>query len=127
MFILKQNILVRPCLLPRFGKSEHITPVLYYFHGLLMELIIECCFILIRTLLDQTPPYICEIVSKYKPRRQLRSSEKCMLVIPKNRTQRFDLFFLYASAKLWKDVCGDRLAERTLMLFFKCTESFKLL
>ena len=29
---------------------------------------------------DHVPPNICDMITKNKPRRQLRSSEKCMLV-----------------------------------------------
>ena len=57
---------------------------------------------LLYTFYDHERPYICDMITKYKQRKQLRSSDKCMLVVPKIRTKEYDArSFLYASATLW--------------------------
>ena len=72
--------------------------------------------LLLYTFYDHAPPYTCEMVTKYKPRRQLRSSGKCMLVVSKNRTKGYDArSFLYASATL----CDNRLTEADSIAVFK--------
>ena len=71
-----QNYAAR--LILRFGKSEHITHVLYYPHWLLVELSVEYKVLL----------YTYEaFYDLNNPRRQLRSSGKCMLVVQKYSTK----------------------------------------
>ena len=68
----------------------------------------------------RAPPYICEIVTKYEPRRQLRRSGKCMLVVPKIRTKGDGARSLfYASAMLRNYVFDDRLTEADSVAVFK--------
>ena len=105
-----QNYSARSIL--RFGKSEHMTPMLYYLHSWL-HLDYK---LLLYSFYDHAPLYTCEMVTKYKPRRQLRSSGKCMLVVSKNRTKGYDArSFLYASATL----CDNRLTEADSIAVFK--------
>ena len=40
-----------------------------------------------KTFYDHAPPDICDMITKYKQKRQLRSSDKCMLVVSKIRTK----------------------------------------
>ena len=56
--------------IPRFGKNEHITLELYYFHCLPVELRVDHKMLL----------YIYKALHGHSPRRQLRSSGKSMLV-----------------------------------------------
>ena len=116
-----QNYAAR--LILRFGRSEHITPVLYYLHWLPVELRVDYKMLLYtyKAFYDHAPPYICDMITKYKPRRQLRSSDKCMLVVPKIRTKGYGArSFLYASATLLNELCDDRLTEaNSVLLSFK--------
>ena len=84
-----QNYAAR--LILRFGRSEHITPVLYYLHWLSVELRVDYKMLLYtyKAFYEHAPPYICDMITKYKPRRQLISSDKCMLVVPKIRTKEY--------------------------------------
>ena len=60
------------------------------------------------------------MITKYRSRRQLRSSGKCMFVVPKIRTKGYGAqSFLYASAMLWNDLCDDRLTEADSVAVFK--------
>ena len=63
---------------------------------------------------------IFAIVTKYEPRRQLKSSSKCMYVVPKVRTKKYGArSFLYASVMLWNGLCDDRLTEADSIAVFK--------
>ena len=91
-------------LILRFGKSEHIKSVLYYIDWLPVELRVDYNVLLwmFRVFYDHAPFYIFEMVTKYKPRRRLRSNDKCMLVVTKNRTTKYRArSFLYVSATLY--------------------------
>ena len=50
----------------------------------------------IRSYLSDRLTYICDMVTKYRPRRQLRSSDRCMLVVPKIKTKGYgaQIFFV---------------------------------
>ena len=70
-------------------------------------LITKCCSIQI--MYDHPPPYFCEIVIKYKLKRQIRSSGKCMYVVLKISSKGYGArSFLYASATLSNELCDDR-------------------
>ena len=70
-------------------------------------LITKCCLILNY----YAPVYICEIVAKY---------DKCMLVVPKSRTNGYGArFFLYISAMLWNYLCDDCLTEADSVAVFE--------
>ena len=59
-----------------------------------------------KALNNHAPPYINEMMIKYELRRSLRSSCKCMLVVPKIR----EIWSRScAAAVLWNDLCADGL------------------
>ena len=73
-----------------------------------------------KALNDHAPPYMCKIVTKYELRRQLRSSGKWMVIVPKIRTNRYGArSFLYALVMFWNDLCGDRLTVADYISVFK--------
>ena len=73
-----------------------------------------------KALHDHVPPYVCEMITKYEPRRQLRSSGKCMLVVLKNSTKGYGAqSILYASATSGNDLCDDGLTEADSVIIFK--------
>ena len=91
----------------------------YYLHWLPVELHVDYRMLIYtyNALYHHAPPYICEIVTKYESRRQLRSSGKCVLIVPKVRTNGARSF-LDASAT-WNDLCDDCLTEVDFVAVFK--------
>ena len=79
-------------LILRFGKNEHITPMLLHWLHVDYKLLLYTY----KAFYDHAPPYIYETGTKYKPRRQLRSSSKCMLMVSKTGTKGYDatIFFI---------------------------------
>ena len=59
-------------LILQFGKSEHIIPVLYYLSWLPVKLRVDYKLLFFICNALNAPPYVCELVIKYKPRAQLR-------------------------------------------------------
>ena len=66
----------------RFGKGEHINPVLRDLHWLPGEVRVEYNALLCtyKVYNNHAPSYINEMITKYEPRGTLRSGSKCMLV-----------------------------------------------
>ena len=63
-----------------------------------------------KALHECAPPYICELIELYVPRRSLRSSSRCMLDVPKIRTKKYRARqFSYATAILWNAISDDGL------------------
>ena len=67
--------------LMQIDDCEHITPVLYYLHFLPVYLRINYKLLLYiyKALPNHVPPSICGKVATCKPRRQFRSSSRCLL------------------------------------------------
>ena len=60
------------------------------------------------------------MITKYEPKTTLRSSSKCMLVVPKIRTKGYGVrYSLYAAAELWNDLCDDDLTGSDPVAKFK--------
>ena len=79
-------------LISGIGKFNHVTPALKSLHWLPSEARIQFKVLCLgyKTLNGLAPEYLCNVVTSYKPARSLHSSDKCLLIIPKVRTSKYD-------------------------------------
>ena len=65
-------------------KNEHISPILRSLHWLPIPERIEFKLLLLtfKSLNDVAPPYMKELLGRYRPTRTLRSADKGLLVQP---------------------------------------------
>ena len=65
-------------------RSEHITPILHRLHWLPVQkrIIFKTLLLTFKGLHNMAPAYLCELISRYKPRRTLRSSTLTLLEVP---------------------------------------------
>ena len=85
-------------------RREHITPTLHSLHWLPVPYRVQYKVLLytFKSLHGCAPGYICELTERQKPRRELRSGSRSLLVIPKSRTVTYgDRSFRVAAALLW--------------------------
>lgn len=88
----------------RIPKHEHISPVLKQLHWLPITQRIQykIALLIFKCLNDLAPEYLASLITIKENTRQLRSSSKNLLVIPKTRTVSFgDRSFMFAAATLW--------------------------
>jgi hypothetical protein len=97
-----QNITAR--IVTKTLKYDHITPILREFHWLPVEYRVEYKIFTFtyKSLDDQSPAYIKDMIDVYIPARNLRSQiNSVTLVVLKSRTVRYgDRWFQTAVAKL---------------------------
>ena len=78
-------------------SSEHITPVLRQLHWLPIKQRITY-----KAMNGMAPKYIVDLLQRYTPTRQLRSSSNNLLVIPKLSLKSYgDRSFQVAAPRLW--------------------------
>ncbi len=86
-------------LITRSCKFNHVTPVLHKLHWLpVCQCILFKVLVLVyKTLHGLSPDYISALFVPYKPTRELRSSTKPFLIIPKHTTKpyRARTFFIF--------------------------------
>ena len=88
-------------------RREHITPVLKTLHWLPVDVRIDFKVLLLvyKALNGLAPQYIRDLLQEYQPSRQLRSSSRDMLEIPKSRTVRYgDRSFAVCAPKIWNNL-----------------------
>ena len=79
-----QNIAAR--ILTRTSRFEHISPVLMSLHWLpIRQRILFKVLLLTFRLINEGPSYLSDLVTRYAPARQSRSSSQELLHIPKSR------------------------------------------
>ena len=91
-------------------KSEPITPILRSLHWLPIQkrIIFKLLLITYKALNGQAPIYISELLTNYKPSRNLRSSAKNLLIVPRSNTKTYgDRSFQVAAAKLFNELPTD--------------------
>ena len=66
-----QNVVAR--IVTHTGKSDHITPVLCQLHWLPIgeRIVLNILLLTFKCLNGLAPPYLCDLVAKYVPRRNL--------------------------------------------------------
>ena len=97
-----QNCAAR--MLTKTKRSQHITPVLRELHWLPVKHRITYKILLLtyKTLNFMAPKYLIDLLQRYTPPRQLRSSSKNILKVPKSISKSYgDRAFQVAAPKLW--------------------------
>ena len=85
-------------------KSQHITPVLLSLHWLPIHerIVFKLLLLTYKALNGQAPSYILDLLTKYKPSRNLRSGTKYLLTVPRSDTKSYgDRSFQVAAAELF--------------------------
>ena len=88
-------------------SCDHISPVLRDFHWLPVEFRIKYKILLLtyKCIHGFAPMYLQDLISDYKPLRELRSSSQSLLNVPSSITHSYgDRAFSTVSAKLWNDL-----------------------
>ena len=99
---LVQNSCAR--LITRTKRWDHISPVLVKLHWLPIESRIAYKVILYtyKAIKNRAPSYICNLVEKYKPSRELRSMSQSVLKVPIPKTVTYgSRSFRVAASQLW--------------------------
>ena len=103
---LAQNCAARLILCGR--KFDRITPLLKELHWLPVEQRIIFKILLvtfIKALNNLCPSYISDLLETYKPARNLRSSGRKLLVVPRSTLKSYgDRAFSVAAPRLWNDI-----------------------
>ena len=114
-----QNSAVR--LVTRTKPRDHITPVLRTLHWLpVRQRITFKILLIVYKIVNQiAPPYLCDLLQQYVPKRVLRSATKELLAIPKTKTATYgDRAFFLARPKNWNRLL-DILRETQTLNSFK--------
>lgn len=102
-----QNAAAR--MLTRTRKFDHVTPVLQRLHWLPVRYRIHFKLLLLtwKALHDMAPSYICELINLHVPSRQLRSSNKRLLYVPRTMSSYGDQAFCSSAPRLWNSLPAD--------------------
>ena len=88
-------------------KHEHISPVLQELHWLPVEqcVVFKILLVTFKCLNGIAPSYLSDLVTRYIPRRNLRSANGCHLFNVKYNLRNFGFrSFSVASPQLWNDM-----------------------
>ncbi|XP_051785978.1 uncharacterized protein LOC127528836 [Erpetoichthys calabaricus] len=102
---LMQNSAAR--ILTRKRKSKHISPVLMSLHWFPVSFRIDFKILLMvyKALNNLTPSYISECLTPYIPNRNIRSSNECLLRIPRAKLKRSgEAAFCCYTPKIWNSL-----------------------
>ena len=101
---LIQNTAAR--VLSKTRKYDHITPVLKKLHWLPVKQRIEYKILLLtwKSLNGISPAYLSDLITHYTPNRELRSSDKRLLYIPRTNTSSGDRAFSISAPCLWNSL-----------------------
>jgi hypothetical protein len=96
-----QNIAAR--IVTRTKPRDHITPVLKELHWLPIQdrIIFKILVLVYRCTTDIAPSYITEFIFPYKPHRELRSSNKSLLVVPRTSRSWGNRSYAFAGPFMW--------------------------
>lgn len=113
-----QNVAAR--IVTHTRKCDHITPVLCQLHCLTIEerIVFKIILLTFKCLNGLAPPYLCDLIAKYVPRRNLRSINGHRLVAVGYKVTRCgSRSFSVASAKLWNALPLNIRSSDNLMQF----------
>ena len=80
------------------------------------ELYIKPCFFYYKALNGQAPSYTSDLLTKYKPSRNLRPSTKHLLTVPRSNTKSYgDRSFQVAAAELFNKLPMELLSFKKLL------------
>ena len=91
----------------RTGRSSHITPVLKELHYLLVHLRTQYKVLthIYRAIHHQSPGYLNNLLSVYRPTRSLRSESTILLTVPRTRTVTLETELLRKQRRLYGTCC----------------------
>ena len=121
-------------LITRNRKYEHITPVLKELHWLPIpqRIVYKICLTTHKILQQQTPQYLSDLVTPYKPTRSLRSAQQNLIVVKKIKKKRAgNRAFESAAATCWNNLlnnirnCVDMPAFKTLLKTFLFKDAYE--
>ena len=124
-----QNAAAR--IITRTPRKQHITPVLVELHWLPVEYRPRYKVLLLtyKALNEAAPAYIRDLLEIYQPPRQLRSSTKYSLRVPRTKTSTYgERIFRRSAAVLWNNL-PDAIKHASSLTSFKSqlkTHLFKL-
>ena len=113
-----QNAAARLVTLSR--KYDHITPILINLHWLPVEqrIMFKILILTFKSLNDQTPIYISDLISRYIPQRALRSSSDLLLNRVNCNMQSYGhRSFSVAAPKLWNNIPTNIRSSTSLSIF----------
>ena len=116
---LAQNAAAR--MLTRTRKFDHITPVLENLHWLPIRYRIQFKLLLLtwKALNDMAPSYISDLIKLHSPSRQLRSSDKRLISVPRTNSAYGDRAFCKCAPKLWNSLPTNLRFCSSLSMFKK--------
>ncbi len=91
----------------RTRKQDHITPILHELHWLPINqrIIYKILLLTFKSLTGTAPDYISELISRYEPKRTLRSSSQSLLLEQSSRTATYgDRRFAVCAPRLWNSL-----------------------
>ena len=112
-FLIHKLQLVQNCaarLIMCRSKYDHITPILKELHWLPVQqrIVFKILLITYKALNGLAPIYINNLLSRYVPTRQLRSSSQCLLDVPSSHLKTYgDRAFSICAPKLWNNLPHD--------------------
>ena len=119
-----QNSAARVITLSR--KSTHITPILRELHWLPVNyrIIYKLMLFVFKSLNGAAPAYIDDLLQLYHPSRNLRSSNKLNLIVPKSRNSWGDRSFSCAAPRIWNTLPFYIKSASTLVTFKKHLKTY---
>ena len=100
-----QNSLAR-VVVPSARRSDHIQPVLQRLHWLPVEkrIIFKMATLTFKTIVNKQPSYLYDLITVHAPLRNLRSSGKNLLVVPRVDSVCGRRSFYYAAPTVWNSL-----------------------
>ncbi len=100
-------------------KRDHVTLLLKALHWLPVQFRIHFQILLFvfKSLHNQAPIYLSELLHQYIPSRSLRSCEQNLLLIPHSRLKRSDRAFSVIGPCLWNDLPVEIRMAHSLTIF----------
>ena len=100
-------------------KSTHITPVMQELHWLPIRqrIVYKILLLTYKILVGEAPAYLSDLVSRYNPKRTLRSSSRALLSEKPCKTTTYGRSFSNVAPKLWNALPDNLRMSRTLTNF----------
>jgi len=113
-----QNALAR-VVVPSVRRHHHITPTLIKLHWLPIRqrITFKIAAITFKTLQNQPPSYLSDLITPYIPTRYLRSLDKFLLTVPDIRSTNGRRSFSFAAPSIWNSLPHTLRSCPTLSVF----------
>ena len=100
-----QNSLAR-VVFPTVKRTDHISPILHELHWLpiTQRITFKIALLTFKTITCKEPFYWYTLLTPYSPSRNLRSSNKHLLVVPKIKSAQGQRSFHFAAPTIWNSL-----------------------